>query len=174
MTDTEVGLIAVGCVAGGVIYYMRRPSEHFTWEELTASSTAESLGLDNTPGLAERLNLIRLAREILEPLREEFGAIKVNSAYRSPEVNEAIGGADDSKHMLGLAADITAYAYPEVTNDDMATWLWNNGHDLPLQQVITYEDTTHLHVALDLNSPPKEEFLVHTADGLYLPWSPNE
>ena len=173
LSNSEMGLIAVGCVAGGVLYYMRRPSEHFTWEELTASTTADQLGLDNTPDLAARLNLIKLAREILEPIRAEFGAIRVNSAYRSPEVNEAIGGSSTSKHMLGLAAAITAYDYPNVTNDDIATWLWDNGYDLPLEQVITYEDTTHLHVALDLDSPPREEFLVHTYEGTYLPWKPS-
>jgi len=171
VTDSEVGLIAVGCVAGGVIYYMRRPSEHFTWEEMTTSAAAEREGLDNTPGLAERLRLIKLAREILEPLRAEFGAIRVNSGYRSPEVNEAIGGDDESQHMVGEAADITAYDYPAVTNEMMAEWLYDNQNDFPLGQVITYDDTTHLHVSLQ-NENNDKEFLVHRTDDTYDPWRP--
>ena len=73
--------------------------------------------------------------------------------------------------MVGEAADITAYDYPSVTNEMMAEWLYDNQNDFPLGQVITYDDTTHLHVSLQ-NENNDKEFLVHRTDDTYDPWRP--
>ena len=81
-------------------------SAHFTLEELTRSETALRKGLDNTPDAETIANLTELANG-LEKVRELLGhPIHVNSAYRGPKVNSAVGGSKNSAHMRGWAADI--------------------------------------------------------------------
>lgn len=84
---------------------------YFTLKELTHSDTALRLGLDNTPGVTASDNLIYLVEKLLDPIRERYGApIIVISGYRSPAVNEAVGGVATSQHLRGEAADISAGA----------------------------------------------------------------
>lgn len=84
----------------------RRLSDHFTLDEMTRSGTAIRLGLDNTPSAIAIGNLKALCLNVLEPLRRRYGAIIITSGYRSPEVNQAVGGANCSQHLSGEAADI--------------------------------------------------------------------
>ncbi len=82
--------------------------KHFTIAELTASSTACRLGIDNTPPPEAIANLNRLVDTILDPARERLGVpIRVNSGYRCPALNKAVGGVANSYHLQGCAADIT-------------------------------------------------------------------
>ena len=77
---------------------------HFTIKELSITKS----GITNVPGEVETNNLIQLVDKILDPLRELYGKpIKINSGFRSKEVNEHIGGAATSQHCKGQAADIT-------------------------------------------------------------------
>ena len=82
-------------------------SPHFTFEELTFSEIALRKGLDNTPDAAQRMNLSRLANQMLEPVRDLLQVpIRINSGFRSPAVNTAVGStAMHSAHLDGLAAD---------------------------------------------------------------------
>jgi hypothetical protein len=86
-------------------------TKNFTLEELTVSDTGRKLGLDNTPNAEQIDNLKALCTHVLQPVRDRLKMpIKVNSGYRSPEVNKAIGGAVNSQHMClngSAAADIT-------------------------------------------------------------------
>ena len=83
--------------------------KYFTIKELTKSSTATAKGLDNTPTPQAVTNLHALVDNVLDPLREAWGKpIYVNSGYRSPAVNKAVGGAATSQHVTGQAVDITA------------------------------------------------------------------
>lgn len=82
-------------------------SEHFTLAEFTTSKTATRQGLDNTPDAKARLRLAYLCQNILQPIRRRLNLpIEVTSGYRSPELNKAVGGAKNSQHMTGDAADI--------------------------------------------------------------------
>ena len=81
-------------------------SPNFTLAELTQSETAARLGLDNTPSKDVEANLVRLARMLEDVRRILSRPIMVNSAYRSPEVNKAIGSKPTSQHCIGCAADI--------------------------------------------------------------------
>lgn len=84
---------------------------HFTLGELTRSSTAERLRLDNTP-TPEALRALQTTAEMLERIRTTLGRpIIVTSAYRSSAVNRAVGGATSSDHMAGQAADIVVPAF---------------------------------------------------------------
>ena len=78
-------------------------------KELTKSSMADKLGIDNTPTTEAAVRLTTLVTHVLDPLREMYGKpITVNSGYRCPQLNAAVGGAKTSQHMRGEAADITA------------------------------------------------------------------
>ena len=81
----------------------------FTITELTRSATATAKGIANVPTPEHRANLDALCKNVLDPLREQFGsAIKVTSGYRSALLNTAVGGAKSSHHSKGMAADIVA------------------------------------------------------------------
>lgn len=84
-----------------------RLTEHFLLSELTESCTARRYGIDNTPSAEQVRNLRNLCEKVLEPLRMHFGvAVRVSSGYRSPELNRRVGGASNSQHQTGQAADI--------------------------------------------------------------------
>ncbi len=86
-------------------------SPHFTLAELTASTAAQRLRLDNTPPAELLPRLIRTA-EMLERIRATLQApVIVTSGYRGRAVNEAVGGVTSSDHTQGHAADIVAPAY---------------------------------------------------------------
>ena len=82
---------------------------HFRLSEFTQSTTAERLGIDNTPDSTALHNIELLCRYVLEPIRQAFGQpIVVNSGYRCRQLNIALGGAKRSFHLSGRAADIRA------------------------------------------------------------------
>jgi zinc D-Ala-D-Ala carboxypeptidase len=89
-----------------------RLSENFSLEELTASETAARKGIDNTPSEEVIDNLKRLAAALQE-VRALLNhrAILVSSGYRSPELNQAVGGSATSDHCKGLAADFICPSY---------------------------------------------------------------
>lgn len=88
-----------------------RLTANFTLAELTRSTTAARLRLDNTPppGLLPQL---QETAEMLQRIREHLQRpVIVTSAYRGPEVNRAVGGVTSSDHTRGQAADIVVPAY---------------------------------------------------------------
>jgi zinc D-Ala-D-Ala carboxypeptidase len=89
-----------------------RLSENFSLEELTASETAARKGIDNTPSEEVINNLKRLAAALQE-VRALLNhrAILVSSGYRSPELNQAVGGSATSDHCKGFAADFICPSY---------------------------------------------------------------
>ena len=99
-------------------------SDNFTLKELTKSDTATRLGLDNTPDDATIENIKLLCQEVLQPIRDHFGkSVTVNSCFRSPESNAAVGGSKTSDHCLGRAADIEIDGIP---NPELAQWIMDN------------------------------------------------
>lgn len=118
-------------------------SPSFDLSEFVISQTATRLGMDNRPPPGAIASLQRLARTVLQPLRDHLGrAIVVSSGYRSPDVNRAIGGASNSAHMHGLAADIVVPGLPPREVCLLIVAL-----DLPFDQVIS-EFGAWCHVAI--------------------------
>lgn len=83
-----------------------RLSPHFTLEEFTRSGTARRLGLENIPCDDEVERMRQLCIHVLEPLRKRFGVIRITSGFRTHQLNDIIGGARNSQHLYGEAADI--------------------------------------------------------------------
>lgn len=99
-------------------------SKNFTLIELITSQEAARRGLDNTPTPQVITNLTNLVKNVLQPLRDLVGKpIVISSGYRSPAVNAAIGGAKNSEHMTGCAADFTI---PSKTNKETAQLIMYN------------------------------------------------
>lgn len=78
-------------------------SENFTLEEMCVTNT----GLENMPGKNEVQNLAELIKNVLQPLRNIAGPIRINSGFRSQQVNKKVGGVPSSQHTTGEAADIS-------------------------------------------------------------------
>ena len=100
-----------------------RVSKNFALSEMTKSATAERLGVDNTPSSIHLVNLTHLAIHILQPVRDQFGVITINSGYRSPALNAKVGGSKTSQHCNGQAADFESFSTP---NPDLAKWIAKN------------------------------------------------
>tara|TARA_B100000959_G_scaffold172027_1_gene180090 strand:- start:4883 stop:5356 length:474 start_codon:yes stop_codon:yes gene_type:complete len=97
---------------------------NFSLGELTKSSTATRLGIDNTPNSEHLINMVYVASHILQPVRNHFGrVVTINSGYRSPKLNTAVRGSKTSQHCFGQAADFEIYGYP---NHDLAEWIKKN------------------------------------------------
>jgi len=115
----------------------------YTLEELTVSRTAKKLGLDNRPATAVHASNLALLENFLNSIPFDF---TITSVYRSPVVNNAVGGSSSSQHMNALAVDLIPSG---MTNKELATWFWAHKNDYPeLDQVIWYTDTNHNHIAV--------------------------
>jgi hypothetical protein len=115
---------------------------HFTLEELTRSQIAARRGINNHPTPAILANLKRLAK-FLEQVRLLFDApINISSGYRNEQVNELVGGAKNSQHLSGLAADFTIRGY---TIDDIVRTIVDS--NLQYDQVIA-EYSAWVHISI--------------------------
>jgi hypothetical protein len=101
-------------------------SDNITYAEAIHSQTAKRKGIDNTP-TAKQVEVMKLtAEKIFEPLRKFVGGpIKVNSFFRSAELNKAIGGSKTSQHCKGQAIDIDD-VFGHKTNAEMYNWVKEN------------------------------------------------
>ena len=127
-------------------------SPHFTLEEFTVSQTAARKGLNNTPS-EEIVGVLTNTANQMEAVRKLLGApITINSGYRSPEVNKAVGGARNSQHMTGEAVDFIAPGFGSVSAIverikssglifdqliDEGSWVHISFSDKPRKQVLT-------------------------------------
>ena len=99
-------------------------SEHFNLKEFTKSETAIRKRIDNTPNSAHATNLKAVCEKILEPVRNHFGKpVRINSGYRGPALNAAVGGSSKSQHCNGEAVDFEIDGLP---NPDLAKWVSEN------------------------------------------------
>ena len=95
-------------------------SRNFSLLELTKSDTAVRKGIDNNPNSDQIEKLKLLCENILQPVRDHFGRVKVTSGYRSPELCVAIGSSVNSQHAKAEAAD---FECPGIDNAELADWI---------------------------------------------------
>lgn len=125
--------------------------KYFTYEELTFSATAKKQHIDNFPYFNREVftNLRTLVETTLDPLREIWGKpIRVNSGYRCPALNKAVGGAANSSHLRGQAVDITTGSKV----DNKRLWDLLIESPIPYTKVINEKNYSWLHVSLDINN----------------------
>jgi len=105
---------------------MNKISDHVSYKEATRSNTALRKGIKNKPNDKQLSNMKLIAKKVFEPLRKWVGGpIKINSFFRSPDLNTAIGGSTKSQHCKGQAIDIDD-TFGVVSNANMYTWIKNN------------------------------------------------
>ena len=129
-------------------------TEHFTLEELTATSHRE---FDNIPNESEIANLQRLA-EFLEQVKTVLGdkPVMINSAFRSKQVNDSVGSKDTSQHRLGCAADIRV---PGMTPDQVIQTIMQS--DIQYDQIIReFDSWTHISIPNTIGNVPRKQALI--------------
>ena len=137
-------------------------SKNFSLDELVKSQTAERKGIDNVPNPEQIDNLVKLAENILQPIRDEFGSFLVSSGFRSPELCLQIGSSINSQHAKGQAAD---FEVAGVDNYELAKWIEKS---LPYDQLILecYKggNTGWIHCSY-VFQPRKETLTYNRKDG---------
>ena len=134
---------------------MDKITKNFTLEEFTRSETAERMGIKNVPGNREKLALVNLCAKLLQPLRDIYGKpIHINSGYRCPELNKAVGGEANSQHQFGFAADLSIDGKARELLE-----LIEENH-LPFDQAILYRKRNLLHVSLKLEGEQREQIII--------------
>jgi hypothetical protein len=151
---------------------MTQLTKNFSLAEMVKSETALRHGMDNHPGPDELNNMLQLCANVLQPVRDHFQkGVKVNSGYRSPDVNAKVGGSRTSDHCRGMAADIEI---PGVPNADLARWIKDS---LSYTQLILefytpgVPDSGWVHVSYDPSNLKKQDLTATRRDGktVYLP-----
>jgi len=148
---------------------MKRISKHISYKEAVGSNYAKQKGIKNKPNEDQVENMKLLAEKVFEPLREWVGCpIRVNSMFRSLELNTALKGSKTSSHMKGEAMDITSMACGKEnckSNLDMFHWIKDN---LDFDQLIWEfgAEPKWLHVSYNKDNNRKQ-VLVTKKRGVY-------
>jgi len=148
---------------------MKKISNHISFKEATHSNYAKENGISNKPKAEHIKNMELIAEKVFEPLREWVdGPIKVNSMFRSEELNTALRGSHTSSHLNGNAIDITSMG--GKTNLEMFHYIKDN---LDFDQLIWYGagDPRWLHVSYENEKDNRKQVLVTKRKGIYHTWS---
>lgn len=127
-------------------------TKNFSLKKFTESSKAKELRIQNIPTQVETVNIKRLAENILQPLSDKIGPIKITSGYRCKALNAAVGGSKSSHHIVGMAADIKMDNMKEVfiyiaKNLEFTQLIWEYG---------TINEPDWIHVSYDPKNLKKE------------------
>ena len=131
-------------------------SDFFTLKELTKSSTATRLKIDNTPNEEVFRNLQYGVQMVLDPLRRiHQQPIIITSGYRCAQLNKAVGGVPNSWHTKGNAADI------HIKNEIEAREIFDILKTLPSVDTVLFEHSRNaqwIHVQWDMTKTPRHHF----------------
>lgn len=143
----------------------KRISEHISYHEATRSNYAKRNNIKNVPNNQQVKNMVQLAEKIFEPLREWVGGpIKINSMFRSKELNRGIGGSFTSSHLDGNAFDITNMG--GKTNKEIFDWVRQNlDYDQLIWEFGKYEPHW-LHISYVKGKNRKQDLIIRKK-GLY-------
>ena len=122
-----------------------RLSKNFLLSEITHSNTAKRLGILNEPNKEHLKNLQGLVREVIQPIRDGLGPIRVTSGYRSPALNRAIGGSHKSQHCKGQALDIQFWKAGKMKNKEIYDFVIKN--NIEFDQMINEFDFSWIHIS---------------------------
>jgi len=131
-----------------------RLSKNFVLSEITRSNTATRLGISNEMSEKHLENMQRLIDNLIQPLRDAIGPIRISSGYRSPSLNRAIGGSSRSQHSKAEALDLQFWEKGKMNNKVIYDWIINSG--LEFDQMINEFDFAWIHISLKKNSNRKQ------------------
>ncbi len=129
-------------------------SKNFTRAEIEHSNTAKRLGISNEMSEKHLENMQRLIDNLIQPLRNELGPVRISSGYRSPALNRAIGGSSRSQHSKAEALDIQFWKDGKMNNKVLYDWIIDSG--LEFDQMINEFDFSWIHISLKSKENRKE------------------
>ena len=129
-------------------------SKNFTLAEVEYSSTARRIGIKNEMPKKHIANMQRLITDLIQPLRDSIGPIRVTSGYRSKELNRAIGGSNRSQHSKGEALDLQFWEKGKMNNKVIYDWILESG--LEFDQMINEFDYAWIHISLKEDNNRKQ------------------
>ena len=136
---------------------MENISKNISYIEATYSNTAKARKIDNTPDANTIVRMKLVAEKCFQPLREWYGKpIKINSFYRSPKLNVAVGGSKTSQHVKGYAIDLTAGSVEE--NRKLYDWICDN---LEFDQAIWEYGGRWIHISYKMNGNRNMKFNIN-------------
>jgi hypothetical protein len=140
-------------------------TKNLTLQELIDSNTAKAKGIDNSPTNEHLRNLIEIANNIFQPLRDGIGKpIRISSGYRSEKLNKAVGGSKTSQHNKGQALDLVATT--GFSNKDIFDYIKKN---LEFDQMIwefgTDKNPDWVHVSYNKGKNRKQVLKAIKKDG---------
>lgn len=151
----------------------KRLSLNFTLREFVVSQTAFRHNIDNTPPPSAILNMEALCLNVLQPVRDLIEKpIIITSGYRCPELNKLIGGATNSCHLYGQAADIIV---PDMTPQELLAIIYKS---VPKFHELILEFNAWVHISYRRNKPNQGKLLMAKRNDygrvVYLPLYPEE
>jgi len=149
---------------------MKKISNHISYKEATHSDYAKQYSIDNKPKVEHIKNMELIAEKVFEPLREWVGGpIKVNSMFRSEDLNRGIKGSPRSSHLTGNAIDLTTMG--GKSNLEMFHYIKDN---LDFDQLIWEfgaSEPIWLHVSYKNKKDNRKQVLVTRRKGRFFTWS---
>tara|TARA_R110000737_G_scaffold18628_1_gene36658 strand:+ start:1468 stop:1923 length:456 start_codon:yes stop_codon:yes gene_type:complete len=121
-------------------------SKNFTRQEIERSNTAKRLGISNEMSEKHLANMTKLLDNIIQPLRESLGPIRISSGYRGQDLNRAIGGSRKSQHCKGQALDIQFWQDGKMMNELIYEYILDS--NIEFDQMINEFDFSWIHISL--------------------------
>jgi D-alanyl-D-alanine dipeptidase len=121
-------------------------SKNFTRAEIEHSNTAKRLGIKNEMSEKHLKNMQVLIDELIQPMRDALGPIRISSGYRSPQLNQAIGGSTRSQHSKGQALDVQFWSGGKMNNKIIYDWILESG--IEFDQMINEFDFAWIHISM--------------------------
>ena len=121
-------------------------SKNFSRAEIEHSNTAKRLGISNEMSDKHLENMQRVIDNLIQPMRDAIGPIRISSGYRSPKLNKAIGGSSRSQHSKGEALDLQFWEKGKMNNKVIYDWVLESG--VEFDQMINEFDYSWIHISL--------------------------
>jgi formyltetrahydrofolate hydrolase len=131
-----------------------RLSKNFVLSEITRSNTARRLGISNEPTKKHMEGLQRIITNLIQPMRDALGPIRISSGYRNPQLNRAIGGSSKSQHCKGEALDLQFWKDGQMCNKEVYDWVLSS--HIEFDQMINEFDFAWIHISLKKDKNRKE------------------
>ena len=129
-------------------------SKNFSRAEIEHSNTAKRLGISNEMSDKHLENMQRVIDNLIQPMRDAIGPIRISSGYRSPKLNKAIGGSSRSQHCKGEALDLQFWKEGKMNNKVIYDWVIDSG--IEFDQMINEFDYAWIHISLKSKENRKE------------------